>query len=118
MEIFDTIIPIEKEFDRFDSNSKFHHTMVADGRNAMIFKVDGDGAIMFEVFRKEYAPKATFVDGKFIQVEGVGRLKYPSAKDFGVRNGWAKTTLKDAEIIFKMLEYGADNKTINGLSWL
>lgn len=118
MERFDIIIPIEREFDRYDSGQKFHHTMIADGRNAMIFKVDGDGAIMFEVFRKEYVQKATFVDGKYAKVEGVGRLRYPSTKDFGVRNGWAKTTMKDAEIIFKMLECGADNKTINGLSWL
>ena len=80
---YNEIIELKDEFQQTRDGEKFHHRKVYSDDRIYIYQVNGK---WFEVFKRKVKPKNKMIDGKFISVEGVGRVAYPNNEDFG---SWA-----------------------------
>ena len=103
MSDFNTIIELADEMIQHRDGEKFHHKKVFSDDKIYIYQVNGK---YFEVFKRTIRQKAGYADGKYIKVEGVGRVVYPSDNNFGF---WA-WHCHDKDVIAGVLRglYGPD----------
>ena len=80
MSDFNTIIELADEIIQHRDGEKFRHKKVFSDDKIYIYQVNGK---YFEVFKRTIRQKSGYADGKYIKVEGVGRVVYPSDNNFG-----------------------------------
>lgn len=104
MEKYKKIIDLADEMIQHRDGEKFHHKKVYQDDKIYIYQVNGK---WFEVFKKTIRQKREKVNGELKNIEGVGRVVYPSDNNFGF---WA-WNCHDKSCITGILrgnDYGAD----------
>lgn len=100
---YDTIIELEDEFVRKSGGTTFHHKKVYSDEKLYIYQIDN---AWYEIFRRNIKPKTTYVNGEYIELEGVGRAVYPTDNNFGY---WAWSCNKNSLKTILEEKFGYDS---------
>ena len=104
MKNFENITELFIDRDWLRGCSEFHHHQVFNNGHVYVYEVRNvnNDTICYEVFKRKIIADVKYIDGKFINSDTNGHVKYPCDEDFG---RWAKNciSMKDENDRFDAL---------------
>lgn len=115
MDVFNTIEELFDDKTCIKGGDKFRYRQVLNDGQWYIYEVRYllGKHVSYEVFKRRVVPKSEYDrdNGKFVTVQGVGRVKYPSDEDFGK---WA-FSCPDIETCERYIKGELPNRTKNSI---